>query len=70
MDLLIESFRTGMGVQWADYGADIREGQPAQNRAAFARSLGTDQLPAIPEVNARLRANLPARVADIASGAG
>lgn len=70
MDLLIESFRTGKGVPWADYGADMREGQAAQNRPAFERSLGTDWLPAVPEIDARLRADRPARVADIACGAG
>lgn len=70
MDLLIDSFRTGKGVQWADFGADMREGQAAQNRPAFERTLGTDWLPAIPEIDARLRADGPARVADIACGAG
>ncbi len=70
MDLVIESFRSGKGVAWADYGVDFREGQAAQNRPAFEHLLGSEWLPAVPAINDRLRSDPPARVADVACGAG
>jgi 2-polyprenyl-3-methyl-5-hydroxy-6-metoxy-1,4-benzoquinol methylase len=67
---LLEAFRTGGGVSWAAFGADVREAQAAQNRPAFLRLLGEAWLPAVPDLHARLQANPPARVADVACGAG
>ena len=46
------------------------EGRAEFNRALFLNLLGTAWLPAIPEVDRRLRAVPPARVADIACGTG
>ena len=64
---LAEAFRAG--------GAPPRlpwppEGRPDYNRAVFLNLLGTRWLPAIPEVHDRLRREPPARVADLACGAG
>ena len=70
MPALLEAFRTGGGVSWGAFGADVREAQAAQNRPAFLRLLGQEWLPAVPELHARLRADPPARVADVACGAG
>ena len=70
IDLVIDSFRTGKGVSWAAFGGDMREGQAAQNRPAFEHLLGPEWLGAVPEVDARLRADPGARVADFACGAG
>jgi 2-polyprenyl-3-methyl-5-hydroxy-6-metoxy-1,4-benzoquinol methylase len=67
---LLDAFRTGGGVSWADFGADAREAQAAQNRPIFLHLLGKAWLPAIEDVHARLGADPPARVADIACGAG
>lgn len=67
---IVEAFRSGAGVPFGDYGADMREGQGAFGRAAFLQSLGGEWLPAIPDVHARLQADPPARVAEIGSGAG
>jgi SAM-dependent methyltransferase len=67
---LVEAFRTGDGIPWSAYGADVIEGQAGQNRAAFLALLGQEWLPAIPDVHARLHADPPARVADIACGGG
>jgi SAM-dependent methyltransferase len=67
---LLDAFRTGGGVSWADFGADAREAQAAQNRPIFLHLLGKVWLPAIEDVHARLSADVPARVADIACGAG
>ncbi len=67
---LLEAFRTGSGVPYADYGPDTREGISGMNRPMFVNELGTNWLPAIPDVHARLRAEPSAHVADIACGAG
>ncbi|MBA2518826.1 MAG: methyltransferase domain-containing protein [Chloroflexia bacterium] len=67
---LLGAFRNGGGVPYEDYGADLREGQAGMNRNLFLQQLGTEYLPAIPDLDARLRAEPPARVADIGCGVG
>lgn len=67
---LLEAFRTGGGIGWSEYGADLREGQAGQNRPLFLKVLGREWLPAIPEIHTRLSADPSARVADVACGAG
>jgi SAM-dependent methyltransferase len=69
MDALLQAYRGGGGVPYEDYGADIHEGIAALNRPQFVNLLA-DWLAAIPEVDARLRARPPARVADLACGSG
>jgi 2-polyprenyl-3-methyl-5-hydroxy-6-metoxy-1,4-benzoquinol methylase len=64
---LAEAFRTGdapPALPWAP------EGRPEYNRAEFLNLLGTRWLPAIADVDERLRREPPARVADLACGAG
>jgi SAM-dependent methyltransferase len=70
IDQLIQAFRTGRGVPYAEYGADAREGIAAFNRPMFVNQLAQEWLPAIPDVHERLRSDPPARVADIACGTG
>lgn len=67
---VMEAFRTGGGVPWSDYGPDMIESQGDFNRAWILHLLGTEYLPSIPDVDARLRADPPARVADVACGVG
>jgi hypothetical protein len=67
---VLEAFKTGGGVAYLDYGVDAREGQAEANRTAFVNLLGTQWLPAIPDLHARLQADPPARVADMACGTG
>jgi 2-polyprenyl-3-methyl-5-hydroxy-6-metoxy-1,4-benzoquinol methylase len=67
---LLQAYRSGDGVSWDAYGADMREGQGEINRPAFLQLLPNEWLPAIPDVHARLQADPPARVADIACGVG
>ncbi len=67
---ILEAYRTGGGVPYADYGADLREGQAGINRAMFLKQLGSEWLPAMPDVHARLMADPPARIADLGCGAG
>lgn len=64
---LVEVFRTGAGLPPLPWEP---EGRADTNRARFRRLLGTRWLPAIPEVDARLRSDPPARVADLGCGMG
>jgi ubiquinone/menaquinone biosynthesis C-methylase UbiE len=66
---LLDAFRTGGGVPYAAYGRDFHAAQADAGRATFLRLLGTEWLPAIPDLHARLLAEPPARVADVACGA-
>lgn len=70
MDDLVKAYRNGGGVPYTAYGADMREAQEGLNRPMFINLLGTEWLPSQPDVHARLQADPPARVADIACGAG
>jgi 2-polyprenyl-3-methyl-5-hydroxy-6-metoxy-1,4-benzoquinol methylase len=67
---LVEVYRTGDGVGWESYGADMREGQANFNRPAFTHLLGAEWLPAIPDLHDRLLADPPARIADVGCGEG
>jgi SAM-dependent methyltransferase len=70
IDALLEAFRTGEGIPYADYGADMHEGQAEFTRPIFENLLGTEWLPSIPDVHERLQADPSARVADVACGQG
>ena len=67
---VVEAYRTGGGVPWSAYGPGIVEGQGFFNRSWLLGSLGSDYLPSIPDVHARLQADPPARVLDAACGVG
>jgi 2-polyprenyl-3-methyl-5-hydroxy-6-metoxy-1,4-benzoquinol methylase len=67
---LLDAYRTGGGVEWSDYGRDMIEAQGDSNRPWLVNSLGSAYLPAVPDIHARLSADPPARVADIACGVG
>ncbi len=70
IEKLLEAFRTGGGVPYADYGDDMHESQAAGTRPLFENLLGKEWLPAVPELHERLLADPPARIADIACGQG
>ena len=67
---LMEAYRTGGGVDWAEYGPDMIEAQGDFNRPWLVNSFGSQILPAIPAIHERLIADPPARVADVACGVG
>ncbi len=67
---VLDGFRTGAGVAYADYDADFCEGQGRMNRAMFVNLLGSAWLPQVPDVHRRLQDQPPARVADVACGTG
>src|SRR4029453_8407586 len=70
IDAVLAAYRTGEGVPYADYGADLHEGQAEFTRPIFEQLLGSEWFPAIPDVHERLQADPPARVADVACGQG
>jgi SAM-dependent methyltransferase len=68
LDQLVEAYRTGVGVAYADYGVDLREGQAEINRPAFLYALPGEWIAAMPDVHARLQ-QPGANVADVGCGA-
>jgi SAM-dependent methyltransferase len=67
---VLEAFRTGDGIPYADYGADLHEGQARFTRPLFDNLLATEWLPAVPAIHDRLDRDPPASVADLACGLG
>lgn len=65
---VMEAYRNGGGVPYADYGRDLIEGQARINRNMFLYRLGQEYLPAISDLHARLTADPPARIADFGCG--
>jgi len=70
IDAVLDAFRSGDGVPYADYGADLHEGQAEFTRPMFEQLLGSEWFPKIPDAHERLQAEPPARVADVACGQG
>jgi 2-polyprenyl-3-methyl-5-hydroxy-6-metoxy-1,4-benzoquinol methylase len=67
---LLQAFRTGGGVPYEDYGADMATGQARFNRPMLLHQLAQEYIPAMPDIHARLQADPPAKVADIGMGMG
>jgi SAM-dependent methyltransferase len=67
---LLEAYRSGGGVPYADYGPQIRRGIAAANRPMFLHELGSAWLPVVPDIDRRLRSAPPARVLDLGCGLG
>jgi SAM-dependent methyltransferase len=67
---VLEAFGSGDGVPYADYGADLHEGQARFTQPLFDKLLATEWLPGVPAIHDRLDGDPPARVADIACGLG
>ncbi len=70
IEALVAAFQQGGGVPYADYGVDMLEGQARFTRPLFNNLLGSDWIPNVPAIHERLQADPPARVADVACGAG
>jgi 2-polyprenyl-3-methyl-5-hydroxy-6-metoxy-1,4-benzoquinol methylase len=65
---LVEVYRGNRTLSWADMGDPARDGQAAANRPLFLGPLVDELLPAVPGVDAALRAG--GRVADVGCGYG
>jgi len=64
---LVHAFRTGAPLQPLPWEP---EGRAEFNRSRFLNLLGKVWLPSIPDLDVRLKADPPARVADLGSGTG
>jgi SAM-dependent methyltransferase len=67
LERLLDAYRTGEGVPFEAYGTDLVDAIGAINRPQFV-NLIADWLATMPEVDARLHAAPPARIADVACG--
>jgi SAM-dependent methyltransferase len=70
MPALLAAYRRGGGVPYGDYGAEFRNSIALLNRPMFLNQLGSEWLPAMSDVDRRLRADPPAKVADVGCGTG
>jgi SAM-dependent methyltransferase len=68
VDSLVDAYRTGGGVSWAQLGDEAREAQGAANRPLFLRVLGQEYLPQVPDIHDALSRG--GRVADVGCGVG
>ncbi len=68
MPRLLEAYRSGGGVSWADYGDDLWQSQGDFNRPLFRHQLTQKFLPQVADVHAKLGQG--ALVADVACGVG
>lgn len=70
LDELLSAYRTGAGVEFADYGDDIRDHIAGMNRPMFVHELADEWVPAVFGLAERLTSDPPARVLDVACGSG
>jgi SAM-dependent methyltransferase len=66
---VVDAYRSGGGVPFSRYGADLRDGQAAINRPAFTQEMAS-WIATMPDVDTRLKSEPPARVADVGCGVG
>ena len=67
---LTASFRDGTGVDWAHYGDSARTMQAELNRPGYLTQLAQSWIPAMPDIEERLRTAPHPRIADVACGTG
>lgn len=65
---IVDAYRNGGGVSWAEFGPDMRTGQAEMNRPWFLNQLSSEWLSKVPELDERLSAG--GRVADVGCGEG
>ncbi len=70
LDAVAAAYRTGAGVAYERYGAEVRDCIAGLNRPMFANDLAKEWLACLPDLQARLLAGTPARVLDVACGTG
>ena len=66
---LVDSYRSGGGVSWADFGDDMRTGQAEMNRPWFLNSIGSEWFPQSEKLSG-IVGRADARIADIGCGEG
>ena len=70
LESVAAAYRSGEGVGYARYGAEIRHGIGDFNRPMFANELASEWLPSLGELHTRLRSGAAVRVLDVACGTG
>ncbi len=68
LDIMDDEFRSGRGVAFGAF--DLHDIQAAFTRPVFANHLTQDWLPALTELQARLEAGGPVRIAEVGCGEG
>jgi 2-polyprenyl-3-methyl-5-hydroxy-6-metoxy-1,4-benzoquinol methylase len=68
LDIMTEEFRNGTGAAFGLF--DLHDVQAAFTRPVFVNHLTQNWLPAVPEVQAKLTAGTPVRIAEIGCGEG
>lgn len=67
-DRITEAMRTGKGLSWGDHHADVFEGTERFFKPAYTAALTTEWIPALTDIDARLRDG--GTVADVGCGHG
>jgi SAM-dependent methyltransferase len=70
LSLLIDAFRSGEGVPYAAYGAEMRHMIADLNRPMYVHQLTSEWIASAPELEDRLTAEPAARIADVGCGVG
>jgi 2-polyprenyl-3-methyl-5-hydroxy-6-metoxy-1,4-benzoquinol methylase len=68
IDIMVEEFREGTGASFGLF--DLHDLQAAFTRPVFVNHLTQNWLPALPEVQAKLDAGAPVRIAEVGCGEG
>jgi 2-polyprenyl-3-methyl-5-hydroxy-6-metoxy-1,4-benzoquinol methylase len=68
LEIMVNEFRNGTGAAFGLF--DVHDVQAAMTRPVFVNHLTQNWLPALPEVQARLTAGEPVRIAEIGCGEG
>jgi SAM-dependent methyltransferase len=70
IDDLVAGVRSGRGVPYTGFGPEAVDVQAGFWKPGYVGQLAQEWIPQIPDVHARLNAEPPARIADLACGAG
>ena len=68
IDIMVEEFRQGTGAAFGLF--DLHDVQAAFTRPVFVNHLTQNWLPALPDVQAKLDAGAPVRIAEVGCGEG
>jgi 2-polyprenyl-3-methyl-5-hydroxy-6-metoxy-1,4-benzoquinol methylase len=68
IDIMVEEFRDGTGAAFGSF--DLHDIQAAFTRPAFVNHLTQHWLPALPDLQAKLDAGTPVRIAEVGCGEG
>jgi 2-polyprenyl-3-methyl-5-hydroxy-6-metoxy-1,4-benzoquinol methylase len=70
IDQVVTAFRTGQGFTLGETSDEMRVGEANANKSGYLGQLATAWLPAVDGLDARLRVDPPAQIADVGCGLG